>query len=177
MLRFAREGTAVVALVVCGVALLRDMSDEHEPSGVERAIYKTVAYPRMFQRWGLFAPEPPKSRGIVVAEDQTKRGARLDPFTGNPPTVTSSGGPRTHSPSPTPLMSAYFVSIAQSSRSIDVDELRDYLRRRGEKRGADDEWLWFNVDWVETPIAPPEDRPSSPALAVASPSRRITSGP
>jgi hypothetical protein len=169
-----REVAAAALLVVCGIALGRDMSDESTPTGLEAAVYRIVAYPRMYQRWGLFAPDPEKRPGTLVAEAQTASGARLDPFTGQPAHANAPGAPR-----PDPLMNAYFTSISQPTRSAYVNELREYVRRRGERGGPSDKLVWFNVDWIEAPIAAP-DAPREPAPEIAAAQvvpRRITSGP
>jgi hypothetical protein len=159
-----REVAALFFLVTCAVALARDMGDERVPSGAEAALYRVVAYPRLFQRWGLFAPDPPKRLGTLVAEAQTASGVTLDPITGE----TS---PRR----PDPLMAAYFTSISLPSRVTYVNELREYVRRTGDLRSPADKLVRFNVDWVESPIADPESVPE--VIALSPVSRRITSGP
>jgi hypothetical protein len=160
----AREAAASVLLVACGVALARDMGDERVPSGPEAAVYRIVAYPRLFQRWGLFAPDPDKRPGTLVAEAQTASGVTVDPLSGE----TS---PRR----PDPLMAAYFTSISQPSRVVYVNELREYVRRVGDLRSPPDKLVRFNVDWIEAPIADPESQ--AQVVALAPTSRRITSGP
>ncbi len=72
-------------------------------------------------------------------------------------------------------MAAYFTSISQPSHAIYVGELRDYVRRVGDQRSPADKLVWFNVDWVEAPIAAPE--PQNEPIALSPVSRRITSGP
>jgi hypothetical protein len=44
-----------------------------------------VNYPRLFQGWGMFAPEPPYEDGRLVVDGRTKDGRKLDPLTGEPP--------------------------------------------------------------------------------------------
>jgi hypothetical protein len=172
----SREAAALAFAAVCAIALAGDMSDESMPSGVEAVVYRVVAYPRLFQRWGLFAPEPPKRLGTLVAEAETASGARLDPLTGLPARSTPTAGPAQR---PEPLMAAYFTSISQPSRSTYVNELREYVRRVGDRRGPAEKLVWFNVDWIESPVAEPEESPSSSleASPIAAVSRRITSGP
>src|SRR6266545_2524301 len=111
-LTVSREVAALLFIVVCGVALARDMNDESTPSGLEAGVYRIVAYPRLFQRWGIFAPDPPKRPGTLVAEAETASGARLDPFTGLPVQPPSTGGARRR---PDPLLVSYFTSISQPS--------------------------------------------------------------
>ena len=55
----ARSGGRCL-LLVCGVALARDMNDESAPVGIEAGGHTgVVAYPRLFQRWGLRADPCP----------------------------------------------------------------------------------------------------------------------
>jgi hypothetical protein len=175
----SREVAAMSFLIVCGIALARDMGDETVPSGGEGAIYRVVAYPRLFQRWGLFAPEPPKRLGALVAEGQTAGGTRLDPITGlASPARTGDARPEASGPRPQPLMAAYFTSISQPSRATYVNELREYVRRLGDRRGPSEKLVWFNVDWIEAPLPAPDPTDEKPEpVAVAPISRRITSGP
>jgi len=58
----SREAAAAVALAGCAVALIHDMGDDKQPTGIEASIYQAIAYPRVFQRWGLFAPDPASGR-------------------------------------------------------------------------------------------------------------------
>jgi hypothetical protein len=171
----SREVAAALLLVVCGVALARDMGDEKVPSGLEGVAYRIAAYPRLFQRWGLFAPEPPKRPGTLVAEAEIANGSRVDPILGSdtPKSAVGAAGSR-----PAPLMAVYFTNISQPSRATYVNELREYVRRFGSRRDPSERVVWFNVDWIEAPIAAPEpgEDTNSP-LALAPVSRRITSGP
>jgi hypothetical protein len=59
-----------------------------------------------------------------------------------------------------------------------VNELREYVRRFGSRRDPSERVVWFNVDWIEAPIAAPEtSEDTNSPLALAPVSRRITSGP
>ena len=42
-------------------------------------------YPRLMQRWSLFAPDAPRSDALVVIDAVTRSGTRLDPLTGEAP--------------------------------------------------------------------------------------------
>jgi hypothetical protein len=172
-----REVAAAFALAGCAMALIHDMGDDKQPTGIEASIYPAIAYPRIFQRWGLFTPDPAKRPGMLVAEGQTAGGARLDPFTGLSLDVDRSGTRDPRAQRPDPLMGAYFTNISQPRRADYVGELREYVRRLFDRRESKDKLVWFNVDWIESPIAPPEASPASPPLAVGPGTRRITSGP
>jgi predicted DCC family thiol-disulfide oxidoreductase YuxK len=177
-LAFSRETAATAFLVVCGAALFLRMNDDTKPHGLEAPLYSIVAYPRLYQDWKLFAPEPPKRQGTLVVDAQTGRGAKIDPLTGQPPIEAldpSKPDPRAR---PEPLMAAYFASINQPNRVIYVDEFRNYLQRLSDQRDANDKLVWFNVNWIEAPIPPPEGGGApAPEPADAIPARRITSRP
>jgi hypothetical protein len=178
MLVVSREVLAALFLVVSGIALSERMNDETKPQGFEAPIYSIVAYPRLFQDWKLFAPDPPKRQMALVVEAQTGRGARLDPLTGLPPLEMldpKKPDPRSR---PVPLMAAYFASISQPSRMIYVDEMRNYIQRIGDQRETGDKLVWFNVNWFEVPIpSPTQSATSPPQMAEIIPVRRITSRP
>ncbi len=44
-----------------------------------------VLYPRLFQGWSMFAPNPPQEDGKIVVEAVTVDGRRIDPLTGEAP--------------------------------------------------------------------------------------------
>jgi predicted DCC family thiol-disulfide oxidoreductase YuxK len=46
---------------------------------------EVVGYTRMFEGWGMFAPEPPYEDGRLVVDGRTLDGRKLDPFTGETP--------------------------------------------------------------------------------------------
>jgi hypothetical protein len=72
-------------------------------------------------------------------------------------------------------MSAYFSNISRSDRVIYVDELKNYVQRLSDQRDANDKLVWFNVNWLEAPIPPPDG--AQPEMAGIVPSRRLTSRP
>jgi predicted DCC family thiol-disulfide oxidoreductase YuxK len=177
-LAVSREVLAALFLVVSGIALATRMNDETKPQGLEASVYSIVAYPRLFQDWKLFAPDPPKRQVALVVDAQTGRGTKLDPLTGLPPLEMldpKKPDPRSR---PVPLMASYFTSISQPSRMIYVDELRNYIQRLGDQRDLGDKIVWFNVNWFEVPIpSPTASTPSPTQMAEIIPVRRITSRP
>ena len=70
------------------------------------------------------------------------------------------------------------MGVAGTVYPIYVSELKEYVRRLGDRRSSNEQLVWFNVDWIESPIALPEaSPPASHPLAVGPSARRITSGP
>jgi predicted DCC family thiol-disulfide oxidoreductase YuxK len=178
-LTMTRETASVLFLAVCAAALLLRMNDETKPHGIETPIYSFVAYPRLYQDWKLFAPEPSKRQGALVVDSQTGRGAKLDPLTGQPPIESldpKKFDPRSRPSSP--LLSAYFFSINQPNRVLYVDELKNYIQRLSDARETGDKLVWFNVNWIEAPIPSPDaGTPSPSATPEVIPARKITSRP
>jgi len=156
-LALLREGAAAAFLGVCVIAFMRDMNDATRPRGFEATVYSIIAYPRLFQTWGLFAPDPPKRQGTLVVEGWTARGTKLDPFTGQSPleSLDPSAGAAMN-PRPRPLIAAYFSNISQPARATYIDGLRDYIQKLGDKRDPNDKLVSFTVNWVDAPIPPPE---------------------
>jgi hypothetical protein len=172
-----RETSAALFFVVCGIALSSRMNDETKPQGLLAPVYSFVAYPRLFQDWKLFAPEPSRRQGAFVVDAQTGKGVRIDPLTGRAPLESLDPKKFDTRSRPAPLMGAYFASINQSSRMMYVDELRNYLQRLGDLRESGDKLVWFNVNWIEAAIPPPGGGVAPAAEPEAIPARRITSRP
>ena len=54
---------------------------DHRP----QIMHATIGYPRLYQGWGMFAPNPITDDGTVVVDAHTIDGRRIDPFTGKEP--------------------------------------------------------------------------------------------
>ena len=69
-----------------------------KPHGRPALFGAIITYPRIFQGWSMFAPEPPRSDGRLVIDGRTKDGRRFDPLTGREPVfeVQPPGAPRTN---------------------------------------------------------------------------------
>lgn len=50
-----------------------------------KPIHALVVYPRLFQGWGMFAPNPVREDGVLAIEAVTIDGRRLDPLRGKEP--------------------------------------------------------------------------------------------
>jgi predicted DCC family thiol-disulfide oxidoreductase YuxK len=178
-LEVTRETAATLFLVVCAAAIFFRMNDDTKPHGIETPLYSIVAYPRIYQDWKLFAPDPPKRQGALVVDAQTSKGVKIDPLTGQPPLESldpKKGDPRARPSSA--LMSAYFANINQPNRVTYVDELKNYIQRLSDAREASDKLVWFNVNWIEAPIPSQDVSPTSPpATPEIIPVRKITSRP
>jgi hypothetical protein len=54
--------------------------------------------------------------------------------------------------------------------------MRNYIQRLGDQSDSTDKLVWFNVNWIEAPIPPPEGGAPSETAGMVPP-RRITSRP
>lgn len=112
-----------------------------------------IGYPRLFQGWGMFAPNPIQEDGILVVDAWTIDGRRFDPFTGEPAimdlsTVRGAGLSQ--------LRQDYGNRIRLDRNSTYRDGLKDYLRRWHEQTGRpEDELVAFDVYWVRDKCPPP----------------------
>ncbi|HMI87958.1 MAG TPA: DCC1-like thiol-disulfide oxidoreductase family protein [Polyangiaceae bacterium] len=173
-----RETAAAGFICLCGAALWQGTLPEAKAPNLAEPVHAALSYPRIFQKWGLFAPDPPKDLGVMVVDAWNGRGLRFDPLTGGPPRETPEPEPKAEaSDRPSPLMCAYFTSISQPSNVIYLDGLRDYVTRVGDEKPPTDRPTAYTVSWVEVPIAPPEGSPvaTSPSNQVTR--RRLTARP
>jgi predicted DCC family thiol-disulfide oxidoreductase YuxK len=82
-----RESAVAVLMVVLGSQLalenwwLRQFIQVRQPEWMAAIVH----YPRIYQGWGMFAPEPPYDDGRLVVDGRTVDGRKLDPLTGTLP--------------------------------------------------------------------------------------------
>jgi hypothetical protein len=85
--RRLREAT-LVYLLLCAVSQLINENKSipalfHHPQPL--IVRATLQYPRIFQGWGMFSPNPIREDGIVAIDARTADGRLIDPFTGDEP--------------------------------------------------------------------------------------------
>ena len=149
---WGREIAAGLFLLLCSAALVRGTEDLPVATGLESSLQTAVAYPRIFQQWNLFAPEPPRRQGVVIVEGLTSQGHHVDPLTGSEPSVDVDPA---RLATLSPYMAADFASISLPSHAMYLDGLREHIKHRGDQREAGDKLSSFTVNWVEQKIAPP----------------------
>ncbi len=118
----------------------------------------TTNYPRTFQGWGMFSPNPISDDGVLAIDAYTLGGRRVDPLTGKTPDLdlTDSRGEGLSQ-----LRQDYGNRIRLDRNQAYRDKLRDYLLRYHERTGRpDDEVVAFDVYWVRDKCPKPgSDRP------------------
>lgn len=117
----------------------------------------TLRYPRMFQRWNMFAPNPPRGEGWMVIDACTADGRNIDPQTGNAPDF---GPVDYHSGVDFGQMwRIYTKRVRKKSHTVRRGALRSYLSKR--HRYLDlpktDRLTSFNVYWVRHRSPTPDE--------------------
>jgi predicted DCC family thiol-disulfide oxidoreductase YuxK len=186
-----RELAAAGFLCLCGAAVWHGTLPEDKAPNLVEPVHAAIAYPRIFQKWGLFAPDPPKALGLVVVDAWNGRGLRFDPLTGAAPRESPDPefkpiAPEHPEPAElkpnvgerlSPLMSAYFTSISQPANATYLDGLRDYVSRVGDERPPSDRPTAYTVSWMEAPIALSDSASSPPSPSNQVTRRRLTARP
>lgn len=118
----------------------------------------TITYPRLFQGWGMFAPNPIVEDGILVVDGYTVDGRRLDPLTGGDPLLSIQD---LRGAGLSQLRQDYGNRIRSDRNQPYREGLKDYLQRWHLSTGRpQDELIAFDVYWVRDKCPEPgKDRP------------------
>jgi hypothetical protein len=128
------------------------------PSGVAAI----VEYPRLFQGWSMFAPNPITEDGALVVDGRTADGRRLDPLTGREPDFDLAGAEGLGLGQ---VVQDYENRIRLDRHAVYRRGLTEYLRAFHRRTGRpEDELVAFDVYWAYDQLPPPDrDRPSGNA--------------
>jgi hypothetical protein len=113
----------------------------------------TINYPRTFQGWGMFAPNPIRDDGILAVDLLTIDGRHVDPLTGKPPDLdlTDSRGEGLSQ-----IRQDYGNRIRLDRNEPYREGLRDYLSRYHQRtKNPKDEPIAIDVYWVRDECPPP----------------------
>jgi predicted DCC family thiol-disulfide oxidoreductase YuxK len=155
VLAVPREATIAFLMIVLGTEALVDNPWASKRVHIQRPewMQTIVETPRLFQGWGMFAPEPPYDDGHLVVDGRTADGRKLDPFTGREPVLdpysaTGWGDDQ--------LWCDYTNHIRWANNAPNRVHLRDYLEHMHEYVGRPrDKLVSFDVWWVQNKSAPP----------------------
>lgn len=143
--------------------LKRNLGDRVIPLKPEKSpafLQATITYPRIFQGWGMFAPNPIRDDGVLAVDALTRDGRHIDPLTGRAPDLdlTDSRGEGLSQ-----IRQDYGNRIRLDRNEGYRDQLRDYLGRYPERTGnPNDELVAIDVYWVKDFCPPPgKSKPSN----------------
>ena len=109
-------------------------------------VQATIGYPRMYQGWGMFAPNPISDDGSVSIDAITIDGRHIDPFTGEVPDLdlTDARGLGLGQ-----IRQDYWNRIRFDRNKQFRQGLKEYLLRWHEDTGhPEDELVAFDVFWL-----------------------------
>jgi hypothetical protein len=128
------------------------------PKPLHEVMVATIQYPRLFQGWNMFSPNPITEDGVLTIDAITKDGRHIDPLTGKAPILEL-----------TKVRGAGLTQIAQDyGNRIRLDRnkpyrqgLSEYLQVWHQRTGRpEDELVAFDVYWVKEQCpAPDQDEP------------------
>jgi len=160
-LRIGLREATLGFLLVCALSAL--MHDNKSVSSVlkheqPRPIRATIGYLRVYQGWGMFAPNPVREDGIGVVEAWTIDGRKIDPFTGATPDLdlTDARGLGLGQ-----IEQDYWNRLRLDRNRVYHQALSDFLQRWHRFTGApNDELVAFDVWWLRDKC--PEPRRLAP---------------
>ncbi|MGE0321274.1 MAG: DCC1-like thiol-disulfide oxidoreductase family protein [Polyangiaceae bacterium] len=157
-----RELGTLFLLVILGSQVMVDNSWVTSKIRIKRPrwVEELVDYPRLYQGWRMFAPEPPYDDGTVVVDARTVDGRKIDPLTGkepdfNPDTPTGWGHNQ--------FWCDYENKIRFGGNAHHRKNLEDYLMKYSERTGnPKDKIVAFDVWWIEDKSPPPGQKHGIP---------------
>lgn len=106
----------------------------------------TLGYPRMYQGWGMFAPNPISDDGSVTVDAITLDGRHVDPFTGLEPDLNLSDA---RGLGLGQIRQDYFNRIRLDRNKVFRQGLKEYLLAYHLRTGRpEDELVAFDVFWL-----------------------------
>lgn len=119
-----------------------------------------MQYGRLFQGWGMFAPDAPRSDGHLVIDVELTDGRRLDPQTGRPAVF---GPADAHTQRWDQFWGSFSMRIVSGRNTPLRDFFRDWLLRPTTRLtlGPQDRIRRFKVWWIgdhsppRAPVASP----------------------
>jgi len=153
------QALALLLMVATGSQVLvenRSVPAALKPQQRPAWLEAIVVYPRLFQGWSMFAPDPPREDGRVIVDGRTQDGRKLDPLTGHEPSFDVPRSPDVWNDGD---WAAFHTRIAEPRFSAHYPALRDLLLRYHEKSGRPQDRLvsfevWYGTQAIPAPGAP-----------------------
>jgi len=151
-------GNAVLLFFVaaCASQMLienRAIPETLKPKNRPEWMTALVVYPRLFQGWSMFAPDPPRDDGKIVVEGRTKDGRHFDPLSQGVPNydLNPVDGFEMNQ-----LWGDFHRRIWQQRFRAYWNGFREYLKNHHELTGRpEDELAAFEVYYISEMVPPP----------------------
>jgi hypothetical protein len=145
-----KEGTVLQADEKRGLAVMKKYLGDRvitlKPDVAPTFQQITINYPRIFQGWGMFAPNPIQDDGILAVDAFTIDGRHLDPFTGDAPDLNLNDA---RGAGLSQLRQDYGNRIRLDRNAYYREGLKEYLMHwHLETENPADELVAFDVYWV-----------------------------
>ncbi|MBX3182608.1 MAG: HTTM domain-containing protein [Polyangiaceae bacterium] len=155
-LGWAAQGVIALLMVAAASQVLaenRAIPKRLKPAQRPQWLMAIIEYPRLFQGWSMFAPDPPREDGRVIIDGRTADGRKLDPFTGEAPVFQA------HRPAHVPNdsdWSAFHMRIPEARYANNYPYFRQLLLHYHEHTGRpEDRLVAFEVWYGSRHIPPP----------------------
>jgi hypothetical protein len=115
----------------------------HKQLAIMRAV---INYPRLYQGWGMFAPNPVREDGFVTVDAVTVDGRHIDPFTGQAPDMdlTDARGFAAGQ-----IVQDYFNRIRLDRNKVYRQQMSEWIQRYHLRTGnPNDEIVAFDAYWL-----------------------------
>ncbi|HEX6274692.1 MAG TPA: hypothetical protein VFZ53_16735, partial [Polyangiaceae bacterium] len=161
--RTAGNLVLVCFVVACASQMLmenRAIPETLKPKSRPEWMTALVVYPRLFQGWSMFAPDPPRDDGKVVVEGRTKDGRHFDPLSQGVPDyeLNPVNGFEMNQ-----LWGDFHRRIWQPRFRSYWNGFRDYLRNHHEITGRpENELAAFEVYYVSELVPAPGEARAAP---------------
>jgi hypothetical protein len=156
-----REGAVAFLLVCAGIELTQANPGIKLKIPQPEWMQLVVRYPRMHQRWTMFAPHAPTDDGFGVVDAETADGRHVDPFTGRAPDFEAMNRGPLHG---TIEAVDYLFAIHWEPNEPYRRELARYLDRYHERDGRTekDRLVGYEVWWVSHDTPKPGSTTTGP---------------
>ena len=151
-----REGVAGVLFCLMAIELTLANGAVPEPlrvlQGRPQWMGDVLYYLRVYQMWSMFAPDVPRTDGMIVVDAILADGSHIDPLTGRPPNFDAPlGGPSRYDHD----WSEYTYYYPWDRHRPYRGGLRDYILTKAASASPDQQIRSFEAFWVTSDLPPP----------------------
>ncbi|MCB9590340.1 MAG: lipase maturation factor family protein [Polyangiaceae bacterium] len=137
----------------------RAIPDQFKPKHRPEWLEATIIYPRMFQGWSMFAPQPPNDDGVIVVDAITQDGRHIDPLTGKAPSFEMNPETGYHL---NQIWCDWMRRMSEGRFRAYLPGVKDYLLKYHERTGNPNDRIVAFEMWSLHERVPPPGAPRQP---------------